>query len=49
VLIKAYLFTLVLIREEVLIPILFLTIIYRRVNALLLNRRLKLTSIISIL
>jgi hypothetical protein len=49
VLIKAYLFTLVLIREEVLIPILFLTIIYRRVNNLLLNRRLKLTSIISIL
>ncbi len=48
-LIKAYLFTLVLIREEVLIPILFLTIIYRRVNNLLLNRRLKLTSIISIL
>jgi hypothetical protein len=49
VLIKAYLFTLVLIREEVLIPILFLTIIYRRVNASLPNRRLKSTSVISIL
>ncbi len=47
-LIKVYLFTPVLIREEVLIPILFLTIIYRRVNTLLPNRRLKSTSVISI-
>jgi hypothetical protein len=49
VLIKAYLFTLVLIREEVLIPIPFLAIIYRRVNALLPNRRLKSTFAISTL